>query len=66
MGDGRHIRFTALCRDGYSVECVLFSRAKDLEAELYGDDPVDLTGCVDFQEWKGNKRVQFTVETVIQ
>lgn len=66
MGDGRHIRFTALCRDGYSVECVLFNRAKDLEAELYGNVPLDLTGCVDFQEWKGNKKVQFTVESMVQ
>lgn len=65
MGDGRHIRFFADCRDGARVECVLFNRAEELRAVLYGEEPVDLTGTVDFQEWKGNKKVQFTVEAVI-
>lgn len=65
MGDGRHIRFLAECRDGCSVECVLFNKAKELEPILYGGQPVDLTGCVDLQEWKGNKRVQFMVDTVV-
>lgn len=65
MGDGRHIRFSALCQDSVTVECVLFNRAKDLEDLLYGDRPVDLTGCVDFQEWRGNKKVQFIVEDML-
>ena len=65
MGDGRHIRFLAVCQDGFGVECVLFNRAKDFQQQLYGDSCVDLAGCVDFQEWRGNKKVQFTVETVL-
>ncbi len=65
MGDGRHIRFFAECGDGAQIECVLFNRAKELEPILYGGQTVDLAGTVDFQEWKGEKRVQFTVEAVI-
>lgn len=65
MGDGSHIRFLATCSDGARVECVLFNRAEELREFLYGQAPVDLTGFVDFQEWKGNEKVQFTIEAVI-
>lgn len=65
MGDGRHIRFLATCEDGYGVECVLFNRAKDYESMIYGDQLVDLTGTVDFQEWRGKKSVRFTVESMV-
>lgn len=65
MGDGRHIRFLAACGDGYGVECVLFNRAKDYESMIYGDQPVDLTGTVDFQEWRGKKSVRFTVGSMV-
>lgn len=65
MGDGRHMRFLAVCQDGYGVECVLFNRAKDYEHLIYGDQPVNLTGTVDFQEWRGNRSVRFTVESMI-
>lgn len=64
MGDGRHVRFTASCSDGYAVECVLFGKAKDLEDKIYSGLPVDLIGTVDWQEWRGTERVQFTVETI--
>ena len=63
--DGTHIRFTAICRDGSQVECVLFNRAKDFLELLSADQPVDLTGSVDFQEWNGKQRVQFNVELVV-
>lgn len=65
MGDGRHIRFLATCRDGYGVTCVLFGRARDYAQVIYGEKPVDLIGTVDFQEWKGNKSVQFIVESMV-
>lgn len=65
MGDGRHVRFLAECGDGGSVECVLFNKAKEFEPLLSCGQPVDLTGCVDLQEWKGNKKVQFMVDTVV-
>ncbi len=65
MGDGRHIRFLAICQDGCQVACVLFRRAKDYEKAIYGGKPVDLMGTVDFQEWKGNKSVQFIVESMV-
>lgn len=65
MGDGRHIRFLATCKDGYGVECVLFNKAKDYAHMIYGDQPVDLTGTVDFQEWRGNKSVRFTVGSMV-
>lgn len=64
MGDGRHARFTALCSDGFTVECVLFGKAQDFEEQLYGGYTVDLVGTVDWQEWRGRKRVQFTVEDI--
>ena len=65
MGDGRHVRFTAICADGYAVECVLFGKARELEEQLYSGLPVDLIGTVDWQEWRGVQRVQFTVETIL-
>ncbi len=64
MGDGRHVRFTAICSDGYTVECVLFGKAHDLEDKIYSGLPVDLIGTVDWQEWRGRKKVQFTVEDI--
>ena len=65
MGDGRHIRFAAICPDGAEVECVLFQKARELSEKLYGEKTVDLIGAVDFQEWRGKKSVQFTVGSVI-
>lgn len=62
MGDGRHVRFTAICSDGYTVECVLFGKAHDLQEKIYSGMPVDLIGTVDWQEWRGKQKVQFTVE----
>ena len=64
MGDGRHARFTALCSDGFTVDCVLFGKAHDFEEQLYGGYTVDLIGTVDWQEWRGRERVQFTVEDI--
>lgn len=64
MGDGRHAKFTAICSDGYAVECVLFGRAREFEEVLYGGYTVDLVGTVDWQEWRGRERVQFTVEDI--
>ncbi|MCQ4637766.1 single-stranded-DNA-specific exonuclease RecJ [Anaerovorax odorimutans] len=63
--DGKHIRFFAISEDGQSLECVLFNRAKDFESALYGEKSINLIGSVDFQEWRGNKRVQFNVESVV-
>jgi single-stranded-DNA-specific exonuclease len=64
MGDGRHVRFTAICGDGYTVDCVLFGKAHDFEDKIYGGGCVDLIGSIDWQEWRGKKRVQFTVEEI--
>ncbi|MCB6994602.1 single-stranded-DNA-specific exonuclease RecJ [bacterium 210820-DFI.6.37] len=65
MGDGSHAQFQAICADGYQVECVLFSRAKDFQRQIYSGMPVDLTGSVDFQEWRGHRKVQFNVDNMI-
>lgn len=65
MGDGRHIRFLAAGSDGALVECVLFNRAEDFQDLIYGDKPVDLIGAVDFQQWRGEKKVQFHVESMV-
>ena len=65
MGNGTHVRFAAVCPDGHSVDCVLFGKAHDLEDKIYGGEPVDLIGSVDWKEWRGVKQVQFTVETII-
>lgn len=64
MGDGRHIRFTAICSDGYAVDCILFGRAHDFEEKIYSGMPVNLIGTVDCQEWRGRKRIQFVVEDI--
>lgn len=66
MGDGSHVRFNAICADGYQVECVLFNRAKDFQQQIYSGMPVDLTGSVDFQEWRGHKKVQFNVDNMVE
>ena len=63
--DGKHMRFYAVSQDGKSVECVLFNRAEDFKQMLYGEASINLIGSVDFQEWRGNKRVQFNVESVV-
>lgn len=64
MGDGRHVRFTAICSDGYTVDCILFGKAHDYKEKIYGGMLVDLIGTVDWQEWRGRKKVQFTVEDI--
>lgn len=65
MGNGTHARFTAVCEDGVSVDCVIFGKAQDFEEELYGGIPVDLIGTVDHKEWRGSEQVQFTVESIL-
>lgn len=65
MGNGTHARFTAVCEDGVSVDCVLFGKVPEYEGELYGGMPVDLIGTVDRKEWKGSEQVQFTVGAII-
>lgn len=65
MGNGTHARFTAICADGYAVDCVLFGKAQDYTDKLYGGMPVDLIGTVDWKEWRGRSQVQFTVDTII-
>lgn len=64
MGDGRHIRFQAAAEGG-GTECVLFNRAEDFHDLIYGDRPVDLIGTVDFQQWRGEKKVRFHVESMV-
>jgi len=46
------------------AECVLFRKAKDMKPLLEGPDPVEITGSINLQTWKGQERVQFIVEDI--
>ncbi|MEG2323800.1 MAG: single-stranded-DNA-specific exonuclease RecJ [Anaerovoracaceae bacterium] len=63
--EGTHLRFTAKCPDGALVECILFGKAQEVVDIIYSDNLVNLTGSVQFQEWRGKKKVQFLVDTMI-
>lgn len=64
--DKTHARFSAVSKEGFSAECVIFQKAqekKDLLTAMEGS--VDLIGALSLQSWKGNKKVQFIVEEII-
>ena len=46
------------------AECVLFRKAQEMKPLLEGRDPVEITGSINLQTWKGQERVQFIVEDI--
>jgi len=66
MGEGgKHMRFTALCRDGHTIQCVLFNRASEYHELFHVGALVKMMGCLEVQHWNGNKRIQFFVEELL-
>jgi len=71
--DLTHARFSACAPAGESggpsgrytyAECVLFRKAKDMKPLLECSDPVEITGSINLQTWKGQERVQFIIEDI--
>lgn len=46
------------------VNCVLFRNAQHMKDMLECGKPVDLTGSLSYQVWRGQERVQFIVEDI--
>ena len=66
MGEDRsHVRFAASDENG-SAYCVLFRKAKDYADLLAGDQNVDLIGNLSYQIWRGEERVQFITDTILE
>ena len=60
--DETHARFTAVSRAGTRADCVLFRKAQEWRSLLCSEEPVDLIGTVDVQQWQGRTRVQIMIE----
>ena len=60
--DETHARFTAVSRTGTRADCVLFRKAQEWRSLLCSEEPVDLIGTVDVQQWQGRTRVQIMIE----
>ena len=60
--DETHARFTAVSRAGTQADCVLFRKAQEWRSLLCSEEPVDLIGTVDVQQWQGRTRVQIMIE----
>ena len=66
MGDEeQHMRFIARNDSGAMLSCVLFNRASGFRDIIDGGRRFDLTGTIDVNEWRGKKRLQSTVENII-
>lgn len=59
--ESKHARFSAYCRDGSVVQCVLFNKAEELKDKLTGQKAVILLGSPEVSEWNGTKKIQFLV-----
>ncbi len=46
------------------AECILFRKAQDMKPLLESADPVEITGSINLQTWKGQERVQFIIEDI--
>lgn len=65
MGEEKnHVRFTAFSERGQAT-CVLFKRAVEKREIILGERPVDLTGSLNIQSWRGRESVQFIVEEIL-
>ena len=71
--DMTHARFSACAPVSESggpsgrytyAECVLFRKAQDMKPLLESADPVEITGSINLQTWKGQERVQFIIEDI--
>lgn len=52
----------AVSRAGTRADCVLFRKAQEWRSLLCSEEPVDLIGTVDVQQWQGRTRVQIMIE----
>lgn len=59
-----HGRFVAMCNTGEKIKCILFSRIKEYIGLLGRQEPVDIYGALECQEWNGNKKIQFMVSEI--
>lgn len=59
-----HARFTAVSKAGARTDCVLFRKAQDWRSLLCSEEPVNLIGTVDVQQWQGRTRVQLMIEEI--
>lgn len=60
--DETHARFTAVSQAGARADCVLFRKAQEWRSLLCSEEPVDLIGSIDVQQWQGRTRVQLMIE----
>ena len=60
--DETHARFTAVSQAGARADCVLFRKAQEWRSMLCSEEPVDLIGSIDVQQWQGRTRVQLMIE----
>ena len=66
MGENRtHARFN-VCKSNSYVNCVLFREAQNLKSLLESGSSMDLIGSLSFQVWKGQERVQFIIDEIIE
>ena len=64
MGDNRqHVRFQA-CRDGVTVNCILFQNAADYEEMLREGARADVAGCPGINVWNGVSKIQFVIRDI--
>jgi single-stranded-DNA-specific exonuclease len=61
MGDGTHARFSLLGSSN-EVKCVIWGRAKELEAFLSKNQTIDLWGKLEENYFNGSTSVQFIIE----
>ncbi len=61
--DGNHVRFMA-GKDGSSMDCILFQRAKEFSDELETRGSVEMLGEFSVNRWKGNENIQFIVDDI--
>ena len=62
--DGIHVRFFARCKDGSRAECVLFCKAEQYAQLLSGDEPVNILGTLQINQWNGSRKVQMLVDRI--
>lgn len=66
--DGSHLKFMgypSVGSRGAGIECVLFQQAQEKKDMLCENEPVDLSGVIELQEWKGKKKVQFVIKEIL-
>jgi single-stranded-DNA-specific exonuclease len=62
--DGKHAKFLVYDTGGHQLVCILFGKASEYKSFIVGNNPINLIGAVELNEWNNKSNIQIKVKII--